>query len=272
MSPLQEQYALGRSPEEYARLARQAEILKPMTQRLFAEAGIGQGMRVLDLGSGAGDVCMLLAEMVGPDGSVVGIDVDEDALAHARKRLFARGVSNVTFVNSDFAQYLPNEPVDAIVGRLVLMYQVDPAAALAKLTAHLRPGGVVAFLEPWFRVPSGPDGPTRIALTCIVETLRRSGAHVDLGPRLHRVFRAAGLPLPKMRLETAMDPREDSPLYDYVAHTATQLLPKAIEYGIIGAGVLDVASLAGRIHAEMDAVGYAMTGSSLVCAWSSKTA
>ena len=272
MSPLHEQYALGRSPQEYARLARQAEILKPMTQRLFAEAGIGQGMRVLDLGSGAGDICMLLAEMVGPDGSVVGIDVDEDALAHARERLSARGVSNVTFVNSDFAHYLPHEPVDAIVGRFVLMYQVDPAAALAKLTAHLRPGGVVAFLEPWFRVPSGPDGPLKMALTCIVETLRRSGAHVDLGPRLHRVFQAAGLPLPKMRLETAMDPREDSPLFDYVAHAATQLLPKAIEYGITGAGELDVASLAGRIRAEMDAVGYAMTGSTLVCAWSSKTA
>lgn len=129
------------------------------------------------------------------------------------------------------------------------MYQVDPAAALAKLTAHLRPAGVVAFLEAWFRVPSGPDGTLKMALTCIVETLRRSGPHVDLGPRLHRVFQAAGLPLPKMRLETAMDPREDSPLYDYVAHAATQLLPKAIEYGLIGAGELDVASLAGLIRA-----------------------
>src|SRR6202012_5482926 len=99
MSALHEQYALGRSPEEYARLALQAEILKPMTQRLFAEAGIGQGMRVGDLGSGAGNICMLLGEMVGPDGSVVGIDVDEDALAHARRRVSARGLSNVTFVN-----------------------------------------------------------------------------------------------------------------------------------------------------------------------------
>jgi cyclopropane fatty-acyl-phospholipid synthase-like methyltransferase len=54
MSTMHEQYALGRSPQEYARLARQAEILKPMTRRVFAEAGIAPGMRVLDLGSGAG--------------------------------------------------------------------------------------------------------------------------------------------------------------------------------------------------------------------------
>jgi ubiquinone/menaquinone biosynthesis C-methylase UbiE len=272
MSALHQEYALGRSPEEYARLARQAEILEPMTRRLFVEAGIGQGMRVLDLGSGAGDISLLLAEMVGPDGSVTGIDLDGDALAHARKRVSTRGVSNVTFVHSDFAHYLPNGPVDAIVGRLVLMYQADPAAALKKLTLHLRPGGVVAFLEPWFRTPSGPDSTEKRARTCIVETLRRSGAHVDLGPRLHRVFLTAGLALPKMRLETAMDPREDSPLYDYVADTAAQLLPKAIEYGIPGADELEVASLAGSMRTEMDAVGYAMTGSTLVCAWSSKTA
>jgi SAM-dependent methyltransferase len=272
MSAVHEQYALGRSEQEYARLARQAKILEPMTRRLFAEAGIGQGMRVVDLGSGAGDICILLAEMVGPDGSVIGIDVDEDALAHARKRVSDAGMSNVSFVHSDFAHYVPNAPVDAIVGRLVLMYQVDPAAALTKLTPHLRPGGVVAFIEPWFQSPSGPDSMTKRASTCIVETLRRSGAHVDLGPRLHRVFLTAGLPLANMRLEMVMDPREDSPLYDNFVDTAAQLLPKAIEYGIPGADGLDVASLAASIRTEMDAVGYAMRGPTLVCAWCSKTA
>jgi hypothetical protein len=74
MSAAHEQYALGRSPQEYARLARQAEIMKPMTRRLFAEAGVQPGMRVVDLGSGAGDVCMLLAEMVGLSGTVIGLD------------------------------------------------------------------------------------------------------------------------------------------------------------------------------------------------------
>ncbi|MGB8537479.1 MAG: class I SAM-dependent methyltransferase [Acidobacteriaceae bacterium] len=271
MSALHEQYALGRSPQEYARLTRQAELLKPMTRRLFAEAGIEPGMRVVDLGSGAGDICILLSEIVGSGGSVIGLDVDEDALVHARERVSAAGVSNVTFVHSDFARYVPNAPVDAIVGRLVLMYQKDPAAALTKLTQHLRPGGVVAFLEPWFQSPSGPDSTMKIAITCIVETLRRSGAHVDLGPRLHRVFLAAGLPLPNMRFEMVVDPRQDSPLYDYIADTVAQLLPKAIEYGIPGADELDVSSIAGRLRTEMNAVGYAMMSSPLVSAWCSKT-
>jgi len=267
VSAAHEQYALGRSPEEYGRLARQAEIMKPMTRRMFAEAGIRQGMQVVDLGSGAGDVCLLLAEMVGPDGEVIGLDLDEDALQHARERVAAAGIQNVTFTHSDFAHYVPDAPVDAIVGRLVLMYQPDPGAALAKLTQHLRPGGVVAFLEPWFQSPPGPDSTIKAVVTCIVETLRRSGAHVDLGPRLHRVFQAAGLPLPTMRYETLLDPREDSPLYDYVADTATHLLPKAIEFGVPGAAEMDVASISTRLRAEMNAAGYPMMAAPVVGAW-----
>jgi SAM-dependent methyltransferase len=261
------QYALERSQREYARLARQAEILGPMTRRLFVDAGIQPGMRVVDLGSGAGDVCMLLAEMVGPGGSVVGLDLDGDALDHARKRAADAGISNVDFIHSDFAHYVPDGQVDAIVGRLVLMYQADPAAALTSLTQYLRPGGVVALLEPWFQAPSGPDSTTKAAVSCIVETLRRSGAHVDLGPRMHKVFLAAGLQLPKMRFEMAIDPREDSPLYDYVADTVAHLLPKAIEYGVPGAAEMNVASMAQQIRAEMSYIGYAMMGSSLVGAW-----
>jgi ubiquinone/menaquinone biosynthesis C-methylase UbiE len=270
MSAPHDQYALGRSPQEYARLARQAEILEPMTRRLFAEAGIEPGMRVVDLGSGAGDICLLLAEMVGLDGSVTGLDLDQDALVHAQKRVAAAGVSNITFVHSDFTHYIPDVPVDAIVGRLVLMYQEDPAAALTKLTKHLRPGGVVAFIEPLFQSPSGPDSTAKTAVTMIVETLRRSGAHVELGPRLHRVFQAAGLPLPSMRFEVVVDPREDSPLYDYIAATAAHLLPKAIEYGVPGAEDLDVSSIAERMRLEMKAAGYAVMGTPVVCAWCAK--
>ena len=265
-----DQYALGRSPKEYARLARQAEIMKPMTLRLFSEAGIGPGMNVLDLGSGAGDVAMLLAEMVAPNGNVIGLDLDHEATLYARERTIAAQLHNITFVHSDFAQYRPNGPLDAIVGRLVLMYQENPAAALAPLIKHLVPGGVVAFIEPWFQPPPGPDSTVRRVGTCIVETLRRSGAHIDLGPRLHRVFQAAGLPCPSMRFEAVMDPRDDSPIYQYLADTIEHLLPKAREYDIPGTGELDVASIPGRIHADLKAVGYAALVAPVVCAWCKK--
>lgn len=267
MTAAHDQYALGRTFHEYARLARQAEMMKPMTRRLFTDAGIQPGMTVLDLGSGAGDVCMLLAEMVGPTGKVIGLDLDDQAMQHARERAAASGLTNIDYIHSDFTHYIPSAPLDAIVGRFVLMYQADPSAALAVLTQYLRPGGVVAFIEPWFTSTPGPDSTIKKASFCIIETLRRSGAHIDLGPRMHRVYQSAGLPLPNMRFEAVMDPRADSPLYDYVADTVASVLPKALEYGIPGASELDVTSIPAAVRAEMNAVGYAMIVLPTVSSW-----
>ncbi len=70
------QYALGSTDAEHERLIWQAERVAPLTERLFREAGIGPGQRVLDLGSGVGDVAMLAARLVGPSGEVVGIERD----------------------------------------------------------------------------------------------------------------------------------------------------------------------------------------------------
>jgi ubiquinone/menaquinone biosynthesis C-methylase UbiE len=243
--------------------------MRPMTERLFAEAGIAPGATVLDLGCGAGDVSMLVAQMVGPRGRVIGLDLDDAAVGHARARAVEAGFDNVSYVISDFARYRADAPLDAIVGRFVLMYQLDPSAALAPLVRQLRPGGIVAFIEPWFRpLPDAfPDCATKTAINCLIETLRRSGAQMELGPRLHRVFQDAGLPVPNLRFEAVMDGHEDSALYQYGAETLRSLLPKALEYGVAGADQLDIESLAERMAAEMKRFGLAMTVASSVCAW-----
>jgi ubiquinone/menaquinone biosynthesis C-methylase UbiE len=80
------EYILGHSGREIQRLVHQASILRPITERLLRSAGISQGMRVLDLGCGAGDVALLAAELVGPSGSVVGIDRNQAVIAMARQR------------------------------------------------------------------------------------------------------------------------------------------------------------------------------------------
>src|SRR5258708_19789388 len=67
-------YALGYTSTEHDRLIRQAARIEPILERLFRQAGIGPGQRVLDLGSGVGDVSMLAARLVGPSGEVVGIE------------------------------------------------------------------------------------------------------------------------------------------------------------------------------------------------------
>src|SRR5208337_5280181 len=91
------EYILGHSEREIRRLMHQASILRPITERLLRGAGIGRGMRVLDLGCGAGDVSMLAAELVGAAGSVVGIDRSQEAIAVARERAQTARLGNIDF-------------------------------------------------------------------------------------------------------------------------------------------------------------------------------
>lgn len=269
MSPSNPEYALQQSAHEYRRLSVQGQLFIPMTRRLFEEAGIGPGMRVLDVGSGAGDVCLLLAEMVGPTGAVVGIERDANAIEFAQQRVTAAAHTNVAFVEGDFATYQASlgDPFDAVVGRLVLLYQPNPSAALANAVRSLKPGGSVAFMEPFFAQPQGPDNPVLRIAKCLIETLRRSGAHIDMGARLHRVFAGAGLPLPSMRLEAVMDGSDDSIFYQYIADTFESMLPKAIVFGLVQEGEIDVAQIPIMFRAAMQHVGYAATLLPTVTAW-----
>ena len=140
-------YLMGRTAAEAERLIRQGRFLNPATRRLLTEAGVVAGMRVLDLGSGAGDVALLVAELVGPTGAVVGVDLDPGALAVANERAAAGGLSNVSFAAGDLRTVELAGDFDAVVGRLVLMYVPEPAGALRRLAGLLRPGGVVALQE-----------------------------------------------------------------------------------------------------------------------------
>jgi ubiquinone/menaquinone biosynthesis C-methylase UbiE len=90
-------YALGSTDAEHERLIRQAALLASCTERFFREAGIASGQRVLDIGSGVGDVAMLVGQLVGPSGEVVGIEQDARSLARARARAADAGLSQVTF-------------------------------------------------------------------------------------------------------------------------------------------------------------------------------
>jgi ubiquinone/menaquinone biosynthesis C-methylase UbiE len=263
---------LGQSRAEYERLVRQGQYLEPMTRRVFAEAGIQPGMRVLDLGSGAGDVCLLLAELVGPQGSVTGLEMDAGAIAFAQERIAARGLDNITLVETDIRSYVPEQPFDAIVSRMVLLYLPDPGAVLTALTPHLRPGGVVALMEPWFTPPVNSQQPAQRLAFLIMETMRRSGAHLDLGPRLHKVFAAAGLDVPQMRFETVLDASENSPLFQMTADSIANLLPKAIEYGIATPGEIDIAAVPALLRGMLNAAGYPAMMLPTVSAWGRKPA
>src|SRR5215211_6187520 len=106
-------YAMGHTEAEERRLQSQAVLHEPDTRRLFEAAGIGAGMKVLDLGSGAGDTAMLTATMVGPTGSVVGVDVYPAILETARRRAQAAGHTNVTFLAGEVREVPLDDDFDA---------------------------------------------------------------------------------------------------------------------------------------------------------------
>ena len=135
-------YVLGRSRSETERLQRQGRLFEPYTQRLLEEAGITTGMKVLDVGCGAGDVAFLAARLVGPTGSVMGVDNNPAILETARQRASAAGLSNVSFVAGDLRDADLDHDFDAAVGRVILLYVGDQTVALQAITRYLRPGGL----------------------------------------------------------------------------------------------------------------------------------
>jgi ubiquinone/menaquinone biosynthesis C-methylase UbiE len=125
------EYALGHSERELDRLSMQAHMFEPFTRQLFRDAGLASGMRVLDIGCGSGDVAFLAAQLVGPTGSVVGVDRTPAAISRATTRAESKRISNVHFVEGDPTLMKFDHPFDVVVGRLILMYYADPVECVA---------------------------------------------------------------------------------------------------------------------------------------------
>ncbi|MET0145767.1 MAG: class I SAM-dependent methyltransferase [Ilumatobacteraceae bacterium] len=270
-------YALGRSDAETTRLIRQHQLYGPITRQHLVAAGITRGMRVLDLGSGAGDVVLLLADLVGPEGRVIGVDINPAILATARARVAAAGWTNVDLIPGDIGAVdldLDVE-IDAVVGRWVLMYVERPAALLARVATLLRPGGIVAMLESLdLRDPVRAFPPSalhdRIA-GLMQPPAGAPGPTMDMGLRLHRTFVDAGLAAPQLRVEAPAGGGPDWPGYGYVAETFRSLLPMLERVGAVQPGEVDIDTLEDRLRADAVGCGRIQILPTLVGAWSRRT-
>ena len=246
------QYALGYSNSEHDRLIRQANRIAPTTERLFREADIRPGHRVLDLGSGMGDVAMLVAKLVGPSGEVVGIERDANSIARARERVAAAGLTNVSFTQSDVNQIVSDKPFDAAVGRFILMFLPDPASVLRSLLKLIRPGGAIAFQEPtWipFLASSARLPLWSKVLGSIHETFLRSGVNPEMGPDLFKMFQEVGLPAPSMRMEALLG--SDAEFTGLITDLIGSLQPLAQQHNVSLEALGDFGTLAQRVQAEV---------------------
>ena len=264
------EYILGHSDREIDRLSAQARLIDPITRRFFEDAGISPGMRVLDVGSGAGDVAFLVADIVGDSGEVVGVERAPSALAAAKARAAAQSRRNVFFREGDPAEMTFEHPFDAVVGRYVLQFQPDPVAMLRKLAVHVRPGGSIVFHEiDWDGARSFPPSPTYDkCCRWIVETLRLGGAETRMGVKLHATFVAAGLPAPAMRLEAVVaGPSNISDGLHLVVDLVETLSLEMHRLGVATAAEIDSSTLAKRIVDEMNSESGIIVGRSEIGAW-----
>jgi SAM-dependent methyltransferase len=246
-------YALDNTAAEQARLNRQAAALRPMTERLFRAAGIGPGISVLDMGCGVGDVSAITAELVEITGRVVGFDRDARQVSAATAR-FGDGFGDgapTSFVEGTIDDP-PDGEFDAIVGRLVLMYQPDLVAAVSSLSRRLRPGGVVAFIEVNLR----PDGAQVISWPPMPLEERVRGwvgqgfeaAHDLVGLQLPSIFRRAGL-VPQPPYESTAVIYEGRDRAEMTAGIVRSMMPTLTAAGV-DATEIDVDTLADRLYAE----------------------
>ena len=139
-------YLMGHSDGEITCLRLQADMLAPITRRLLYEAGLRPGMRAVDIGCGTGDVAVMMADIVGANGSVIGIDRSDVAIRTSRGLHAGKG-AHLRFEIMTLDDLRPLPPFDFAFGRYVLMHQDDPAAMIRAAAAILKPGGTIAVHE-----------------------------------------------------------------------------------------------------------------------------
>lgn len=262
-------YPLGYTLEEARRLADQGALLQDLTEEALRRAGLQHGMRVLDLGSGVGDVALLAARIVGAEGAVVGIERAASSVETARRRAGSLGVANIRFEQGDLLAYEPTATFDALIGRFVLLYLPDPTATLRRLSRHLRPGGIVAFQE--YDMPQFAAAPPSALFTqvrrWILEAFSAAGAELEMGTKLYATFLRAGLPHPHMIAAAPVGCGPDSPAYEYVARVLRSLLPLVERAAIASLAQIDIDTLAERLRADAVAGERVVFLPRLVSAW-----
>lgn len=260
-------YSLGSNDAELTRLEQQSARIAEPTRVLLSAAGIGPGMRVLDLGTGIGDSAVILAELVGPTGSVVGLDVDPRMVEVARSR--CADLPNVSFVQGDVTAVPGDGEYDAVVSRLLVLHLADRTAALRHYLSAVRPGGLMVTIDYDTRAAGAePAVPLVSQLFELVEaTLRSAGADPRIGSRLQEIHRDLGLDdVQGLAITQYLSP--DDPVGPGLLRGVVgTLAPRMVAAGLVSSDELDLDTLAARIAAELQASRSVFVPPTLAAAW-----
>jgi ubiquinone/menaquinone biosynthesis C-methylase UbiE len=231
--PKDGKYVLATGSAAVRRLLALHEIYAPAGRRLLLKAGLKPGMRVADFGCGVGAVTRMLAEMVGPLGTVNGIDVHAPQLEEAGKICASAGLHNVSFTHADACNTgLPAETIDLVYCRYLLLHLPDPNSCLREMRRVLKPGGLI-FVEDG-DLASATSIP-RTALDAFADLFTRlapfRGVNYSLSTNLFHMVKAAGFSHPEIEIhQPALSQGESRFLLKWSVEEAAQ--------GFIDAGLI----------------------------------
>ena len=272
-APIPSNYVLGQSVHEYERLMLQGRLLRPYTEKFFRAAGVVPGMRVLDIGSGMGDVALLAADIVRTEKARY-----LESTAMPRHWITRVGVQRskgcsswVSFQAANLDEFETTDKFDALVGRYILLYQPDAAATIRHLLRYVNRGGIVVFHDIDFPDPHPSYPPCPLfdqAYALLGEAFRRAGAPPDFGRRLGKTFVDAGLAFPTIMGETVVGGGPGSYVYAWVANTLISVIPRLEALGLaLPPGLPADHTLAERIEEEAVRLGSQILAPGQFGAW-----
>jgi ubiquinone/menaquinone biosynthesis C-methylase UbiE len=221
------------------------------TYRLLVDGGVKKGMRVLDVGCGSGDVSMMVAELVGKSGEVIGFDVSESAVVTAQGVAQQNQLTNIKFVIADITE-LPHDlgQFDAIVGRRVLMYQKDAVNSVKSLLPFLKPDGVLIFQES--DCMGTAMNTTSMSLhnqvqSWIWNTVAKENGNIHIGSELYSIMKQAGLNIGQIGAEAILQTHESG---SDLAWVTKMMLKRITKFGVATEEEIDIDTLDGRLQNE----------------------
>ncbi|MBN9685022.1 class I SAM-dependent methyltransferase [Corallococcus sp. NCSPR001] len=242
-----------------------------MMERLLDDAGIREGMRVLDVGCAFGALTFLVARKVGGTGHVVGLDRDPHLLSMAREKAREQGLSNVSFIEADLAEVPPELGLfDAVTGRRVLMYQPDAVAALRALARAVKSGGLVVFQENDATI--GPVSLPPLPLHRRVSewtwrTVEREGADLHMGFHLAPAMEQAGLQVEQVRAEATL---QTPKVHHAVGPMLRAMLPRIVRHGVATEEEMGIDTIDARLIEERTKENTTYMGEMVFGAWARK--
>jgi SAM-dependent methyltransferase len=229
-------YILDGSDPDLRRLLSGAELGAENARTAFRRVGVQPGWNVIDCGCGPIGGLAVLAEMVGPAGRVVGVDVSPAAVQRARAVVTALELGIVEVVAGDLHDLdaaALGGPFDLAFSRAFMMHQADPVRTLRRIADLLRPGGWLVVHEA-LESPPPRSHPHLDAVAdhwdLVHEVLHRNGVPAGAVEDLPRSARQAGLEVTAMRgLFLVEDPE---PMFEIYAATVEAVRERGIQLGI----------------------------------------